>query len=48
MPQTQFVSVPEAGRRLGRSPQTIKRLIRRRQLSVIAIPGPQRGFRWPR
>ena len=40
MPQfQQFISIPEAGRRLGRSPQSIKRLVARHQLSVIAIPG---------
>jgi len=35
----QFISVPEAGRRLGKSPQSIKRLIARRQLSAVQIPG---------
>lgn len=39
MSQLQFVSIPEAGRRLGKSPQSIKRLIRRRKLSAIQIPG---------
>ena len=34
-----FVSIPEAGRRLGRSPRTVKRLIARGQLQAISIPG---------
>ena len=34
-----FISVPEAGRRLGRSPQSVKRLIAQGKLEVISIPG---------
>lgn len=37
--QQQFISVPEAGRRLGRSAQSIKRLVARGKLSAITIPG---------
>ncbi len=37
--QTKFVSVPEAGRRIGKSPQTVKRLIARGQLDAVQIPG---------
>ena len=37
--QTRFVSVPEAGRRLGKSPQSVKRLIAQGKLEVISIPG---------
>jgi len=34
-----FVSIPAAGRLLGRSPQSVKRLISQGKLEVIAIPG---------
>jgi excisionase family DNA binding protein len=34
-----YVSVPEAGRRLGRSPRSVQRLISRGQLTAIVIPG---------
>ena len=34
-----YVSIPEAGRRLGRSPRTVKRLIAKGQLTAISIPG---------
>ena len=34
-----FLSIPEAGRRLGKSPQTIKRLIKAGRLEAIQIPG---------
>ncbi len=37
--QAKFVSVPEAGRRLGKSPQSVKRLIERGKLQAISIPG---------
>ncbi len=41
MPVTtqRFCSIPEAGRRLGRSARTIRRLIERGQLSAIQIEG---------
>ncbi|MGO9114322.1 MAG: helix-turn-helix transcriptional regulator [Thermoguttaceae bacterium] len=35
----QFISVPEAGRRLGRSAASVRRLIARGTLTVIQIPG---------
>jgi len=39
MSTQKYVSIPEAGRRLGRSPRSVKRLIARGQLSAISIPG---------
>ncbi len=35
----QFLTVPEAGRRLGRSAASIRRLIARGTLTAIQIPG---------
>lgn len=36
-----YVSIPEAGRRLGRSARTIKRLVAQGLLSSVAIQGTQ-------
>lgn len=34
-----YVSIPEAARRIGKSPQSVKRLIAKGQLTAISIPG---------
>ena len=36
---TRFISLPEAGRRLGKSPRSVKRLIATGKLQAISIPG---------
>ncbi len=35
----QMISIPEAARRLGKSPQSVRRLIARRKLTSLQIPG---------
>lgn len=39
MSTQKYVSIPEAGRRLGRSPRTVRRLIERGKLSASRIDG---------
>ena len=34
-----FISLPEAGRRLGKSPRSVKRLVAQGKLLAITVPG---------